>query len=112
MAPAEVEVAAPGAGYVEGIDALEVGLAAVEIGVGRIRKEDRVDPAAGLTIKAAVGAKVAQGDVLVTIHARSKDVAERIVPRLRKAWRLSQSEVRRPPHILTRVDRNGIVRAD
>ena len=77
-----------------------------------VRKEDRVDPAAGLTIKAAVGAKVAQGDVLVTIHARSKDVAERIVPRLRKAWRLSQSEVRRPPHILTRVDRNGIVRAD
>src|SRR5437763_812771 len=81
-------------------------------GAGRIRKEDRVDPAAGLTIKAAVGAKVAHGDVLVTIHARSKDVAERIVPRLRKAWRLSEREVRRPPHILTRVDRNGIVRAD
>ena len=112
VAPAEVDVTAPGAGYVEAIDALEVGLAAVEIGVGRIRKEDRVDPAAGLTIKAAVGAKVAHGDVLVTIHARSKDVAERIVPRLRKAWHLSQSEVRRPPHILTRVDRNGIVRAD
>ena len=112
VAPAKVEVTAPGAGYVEAIDALEVGLAAVEIGVGRVRKEDRVDPAAGLTIKAAVGAKVAQGDVLVTIHARSKDVAERIVPRLRKAWHLSQSEVRRPPHILTRVDRNGIVRAD
>ena len=112
MAAAAVEVTAPGAGHVEAIDALEVGLAAVEIGVGRIRKEDRVDPAAGLTIKAAVGAKVARGDVLVTIHARSKDVAERIVPRLRKAWRLSQSEVRRPPHILTRVDRNGIVRAD
>ena len=112
VAPAEVEVTAPGAGYVEAIDALEVGLAAVEIGVGRVRKEDRVDPAAGLTIKAAVGAKVAQGDMLVTIHARSKDVAERIVPRLRKAWHLSQSEVRRPPHILTRVDRNGIVRAD
>src|SRR5207248_3012281 len=39
VAPAEVEVTAPGAGYVEAIDALEVGLAAVAIGVGRIRKE-------------------------------------------------------------------------
>src|SRR2546423_9293331 len=96
VAPAEVEVTAPGAGYVEAIDALEVGLAAVEIGVGRVRKEDQVDPSAGLTIKAAVGAKVARGDLLVTIHARSKDVAERIVPRLQTAWRLSERQVRRP----------------
>src|SRR5689334_21723235 len=39
-APVVVDVRATRGGYVAGIDALEVGLAAVEIGVGRLRKED------------------------------------------------------------------------
>jgi pyrimidine-nucleoside phosphorylase len=112
LAPVSVDVASEADGYVAGIDALEVGLAAVEIGVGRLRKEDRVDPAAGLTIHAPVGKAVRQGDLLVTVHARSKEVAERIVPRLRAAWRLSEVEVTRPPHVLARVDRNGVSRAD
>ena len=112
QAPAGVDVTATAAGFVAGIDALEVGLAAVEIGVGRLRKEDKVDPAAGLTIHAPVGKQVGPGDVLVTVHARSEDVAERIVPRLRAAWRLSAVEVQRPPHVLARVDRDGVRRAD
>jgi thymidine phosphorylase len=112
QAPAKVEVLAMGQGYVAGIDALEVGLAAVDIGVGRLRKEDRVDPAAGLTIHAPVGNNVSRGELLVTVHARSEEVAERIVPRLRNAWRLSETEVRRPPHVLARVDKNGVSRAD
>ena len=112
VAAVNVDVASTGDGYVAGIDALEVGLAGVDIGVGRIRKEDKVDPAAGFTIRAPVGHRVRQGDVLVTVHAGSKEVAERIVPRLHGAWRLSDGEVRRPPHVLARVDRNGITRAD
>ena len=112
VAAVNVDVAATGDGYVAGIDALEVGLAGVDIGVGRIRKEDKVDPAAGFTIRAPVGNRVRQGDMLVTVHARSKEVAEQIVPRLRGAWRLSDGQVRRPPHVLARVDRNGITRAD
>ena len=112
VAPASVEVPSSADGYVAGIDALEVGLAAVEIGVGRLRKEDKVDPAAGLTIHAPVGGRVARGDSLVTVHARSMEVAERIVDRLRVAWRLSGTPVSRPPHVLARVDRDGVTRAD
>ena len=112
QAPASVDVVSTGSGYVAGIDALEVGLAAVEIGVGRLRKEDKVDPAAGLTILAPVGKRVRAGEVLATVHARSKEVAEKIVPRLQAAWRLSDTEVRRPPHVLARVGRDGVTRAD
>jgi pyrimidine-nucleoside phosphorylase len=111
-APVSVEVAAERDGYVERIDALQIGLAAAEIGVGRIRKEDKVDPAAGLSIEARVGARVRKGDVLVTVHARSDDVIERVVSRIRDAWRIVDDEVRKPPHILARVDKNGVTRAD
>jgi pyrimidine-nucleoside phosphorylase len=98
-------------GYIESIDALEVGLAALDLGAGRIRKEDMVDPAAGLVIEAQVGARVRTGDPLVIVHARSKELVERVMPRLQKAWRLTDREVRRPAHVLALIDKNGVTKA-
>jgi len=112
LAPVQVVVKAEADGHVEAIDALEVGLAAVELGAGRIRKEDRVDPAAGLVIEAAVGARVRAGDPLVVVHARSRELVDQVTPRVRSAWRMSDREVRRPPHVLARVDKNGVSRDD
>src|SRR5579859_763906 len=51
IAPFQVPLRAPAAGHVESIDALEVGLSCLELGAGRVRKEDRVDPAAGVVIE-------------------------------------------------------------
>jgi thymidine phosphorylase len=99
-------------GHVESIDALEVGLSCLELGAGRARKEDRVDPGAGLVIEAQVGARVDEGDVLAVVHARSTELVQRVAPRLQRAWRLSEREVRRPPHVLARVDRDGVTKAD
>ena len=111
VAPVQVPIASPAAGYVESIDALAVGLASLELGAGRARKEDKVDHAAGLVIEAPVGEKVRAGDPLVTVHARAKDLVDRVTPRLEKAWRLSDHEVERPPHVLARVDKDGVTRA-
>src|SRR3989442_1717280 len=110
VAPVQVAVKAESDGHVEAIDALEVGLAAIELGAGRIRKVDKVDPAAGFVIEAQVGARVAAGDPLVTVHARSQELVDRVSKRLVGAWRLSDSLVRRPPHVLARVDKNGITK--
>ena len=98
-------------GFVEAVDALEIGLCAAEIGVGRIRKEDRVDPAAGFVIEAPVGARVHKGDPLVVVHARSQDLVERVASRVRNAWSIVEREVRKPPHIVARVDRDGVTKA-
>jgi pyrimidine-nucleoside phosphorylase len=98
-------------GYVESIDALALGLAALELGAGRLRKEDKIDPGAGLNINALVGTHVARGDPLAHVHARSRELAENVAPRLRAAWKLSPHEVKRPPHIRARVDKDGITKA-
>ena len=111
VAPVQVAIASPADGYVESIDALAAGLASLELGAGRVRKEDTVDHAAGLVIDAPVGAEVRAGDPLVTVHARSRELVDRVTPRLEKAWRLSDHEVKRPPHVLARVDRDGVTRA-
>ena len=111
VAPVQVPIASPGDGYVESIDALAVGLASLELGAGRVRKEDKVDHAAGMVIEAAVGAKVRPGDPLVTVHARSRELVDSVTPRLEKAWRLVDHEVKRPPHVLARVDKDGVTRS-
>jgi thymidine phosphorylase len=111
VAPVQLPLGSPGDGYVESIDALEVGLAGLELGVGRNKKEDKVDPAAGIVIQAQVGARVRAGEPLATVHARSEDLARSIMPRLQKAWRLSEREVQRPPHVLARVDKDGVTKA-
>jgi pyrimidine-nucleoside phosphorylase len=62
------DVPAPLAGYVTGIDCEKVGLAALVVGGGRRRKEDVIDPAVGLRVRARLGARVEGGDPLATIE--------------------------------------------
>jgi pyrimidine-nucleoside phosphorylase len=112
VAPVQVSISAERDGFVASIDALEIGLSAVDLGAGRHRKEDTIDHAAGFVITAPVGARVRKGDALVTVHARSRELVDRVSERVRNAWRIVDHEVRRPPHVLARVDRNGVTRAD
>src|SRR5229473_3220145 len=112
VAPVQLPVSSPAGGYVQSIDALEVGLAGLELGVGRKKKDDPVDHAAGIVIEAVVGARVRAGEPLATVHARTEELARSVMPRLQKAWRLSDQEVRRPPHVLARVDKDGVTKAD
>ncbi len=111
-APVRIAVPSVGDGHVQSIDALEVGLAGLELGVGRRKKEDQVDPAAGIVIEAPVGARVQVGQPLAVVHARSEELARSVIPRLQNAWKLSANEVKRPPHVLARVDKDGVTRAD
>jgi pyrimidine-nucleoside phosphorylase len=108
VAPVQLRLSSPAGGYVQSIDALEVGLAGLELGVGRKKKDDLVDHAAGIVIEAPVGARVRAGEPLATVHARTEELARSVMPRLQKAWRLSDQEVQRPPHVLARVDKDGV----
>jgi pyrimidine-nucleoside phosphorylase len=104
VSPVQEPVRAPIAGHVASIDALAVGIASLELGAGRARKEDRIDPAAGLVIEAPVGAAVRAGDPLVTVHAASRELVTKVTPRLLAAWRMSERAVARPPHVVARID--------
>lgn len=70
-APLIETVTAPRSGYLSGIHARQIGETAVELGAGRARKGDVIDPAVGIIIHQKVGNKIHQGDPLFTIHASS-----------------------------------------
>lgn len=90
-APSVMEFRAADSGFVSGIDAREVGLAAVELGAGRRRAGDSVDPAVGFDVLVRVGDRVSEHEPLIRIHARSEEQGERAHARLASAVTLSDT---------------------
>lgn len=70
-------------GFVGGFDAEGVGRAALALGAGRHRKEDAIDPGAGIVLAVKRGDRVVRGDVLATAYASTLDRLEAGVERLR-----------------------------
>src|SRR5450759_3151324 len=62
------DVLAPSDGVLARLDALAVGVAAWRLGAGRARKEDTVQPGAGIELHAKPGAVLRAGDPLMTLH--------------------------------------------
>lgn len=70
------EVHANQSGYVEDINALEIGKAAMRLGAGRETKEDQIYMEVGIDLHKKIGSKVEKGDVLATLYVRDKGVNE------------------------------------
>lgn len=62
-------VAAPESGYLHEINAQTVGETSVELGAGRMKKSDTIDPAVGIIILHKVGDAVKAGEPLFVIQA-------------------------------------------
>ena len=90
-APIIEVVRAPRAGYVLGIEAREVGEAAVELGAGRARKSDQVDHAVGFVFHHKVGDRVEAGEALFSIHARNETHKAAICERVLNAYQWSET---------------------
>ncbi|HMQ31306.1 MAG TPA: pyrimidine-nucleoside phosphorylase [Chloroflexaceae bacterium] len=97
VAPVQLDLPAPHAGYVSAIDGMALGLAVNDLGGGRARKGDVIDPAVGLSISAKVGDQVYLGQPLLTIHAASQADVERVAPRLLAAYTIGADPVAPPP---------------
>jgi thymidine phosphorylase len=80
---------APRAGYVARIDARALGLAVVELGGGRRKASDAVDPAVGLDALAGIGAEVGPGRPLARVHARDRAAAEAAAARVAAAYEIA-----------------------
>ena len=91
------EVHTDRSGYLQSINALEVGLTSVDLGAGREKKGDPIDHAVGLMLHVKVGDKVEAGQALFTIHANDQAQATAAEDRLRRAVMLSDNPVKPLP---------------
>lgn len=83
-------VHAPRAGYIARIDALELGLAVNDLGGGRAKKGDNINPSVGIVLEHKVGEFVTQGAPLATIHADRIEDVERVRDRVEAAFTIQR----------------------
>jgi pyrimidine-nucleoside phosphorylase/thymidine phosphorylase len=102
-APAVEDVRAACAGWVSGLDAREVGRIVVDLGGGRKKKTDAVDPAVGLVLERKVGDEVARGDRLATVHAARSWEAASAAARLTQLYEIGPERPEVPPMVRKRL---------
>ncbi len=90
-------------GIVQAIDGRAVGNAVVELGGGRRKPEDEIDPAVGLEHLAGIGATVDEDWPLARIHARTEADADAAEARLRAAYRIGDAAPAHRDAILARI---------
>jgi thymidine phosphorylase len=93
----------PRAGFVRAIDARALGLAVVELGGGRRRPSDAVDPAVGLTEIAGIGAEVGPDAPLAMVHARDEAAAAGAAARIAAAYEIGDASPPRAPAVRARI---------
>ncbi len=77
-------------GRVKEIKAEEIGKLSVFLGGGRIKKEDKIDKAVGITLNKKIGEKVEKEDIVAYIHANDEEKAKEAVRRLKNIYVLNK----------------------
>ncbi|MGI6295099.1 MAG: thymidine phosphorylase [Armatimonadota bacterium] len=96
------DVTAESAGVVSEIDTAGVGKAASALGAGRQRKEDRIDPVAGVVVEKKIGDKVEIGDTIATIHGSDESKIHQAEEIIKGCYLLADS-AHVPPLIVERM---------
>jgi pyrimidine-nucleoside phosphorylase len=70
--PYSTELRAPASGYIQTIDAWKIGLAGVQLGVGRNTTDDAVSPDVGFIFGRKRGDKVSAGDIVAKVYGKDE----------------------------------------
>jgi thymidine phosphorylase len=98
-APIVVPVPALASGYASATNCRGLGLAVVGLGGGRVRPQDAIDFAVGLTGLVELGRKIEAGQPLAMVHARTQDAAERAVREVQAAYTIGATQPAGEPMI-------------
>lgn len=80
-------------GFVQQMDTLRIGMLAVELGAGRQKQDDTIDPAVGFRFRKKVGDRVRRGEVVAEVLADDPKLGKRIAAELGDCIRIG---ARRP----------------
>ncbi len=71
-----IEIKTTESGYINLLNAEKIGVSAMLLGAGRKTKEDKIDHAAGISLRKKVGDKVEKNDVLCVLHTNYDDYTQ------------------------------------
>ncbi|MBQ2990674.1 MAG: thymidine phosphorylase [Clostridia bacterium] len=106
----KISVPAPAGGYVAKMDTTEIGYCAQDLGAGRKKKTDVIDPAVGLIMDVRLGDYVNKGDSLATLYLNRRELAQAAIERMQRAIAIEKEKPELPPLIYAAVSREGVTR--
>ena len=86
-------------GYIQEINAEEVGRIACDLGAGRVRKEDEIDYAVGIQLCKKVSEKVSKDEKLAYIYSNNIEKLEVAKKKLTKIIKIEKEELKQEPTI-------------
>ena len=91
-APHRLEIKAKQGGYISELDALKIGNISMHLGAGRIKKEDRIDPQAGIILNKTYGDYIECGEVLATLYTSSLSLLDGCEGRVLDAVKITSNK--------------------
>jgi thymidine phosphorylase len=102
-APVTMPFTAKRSGFIESMNARDVGLAVVDLGGGRRKTTDAINLGVGFSAFRTVGTAVAAGDRIALVHAADQDSAERAVAALERCVQIGDGAREARPLIHARI---------
>lgn len=99
-APIIVPVVSNKSGFVTDLSAELIGRASVELGAGRMKKEDDIDSRVGIIVCKKTGDKVSKDEIMAYVHANDPKKADEAVLKVRNAYTILDKKVKKPSVIL------------
>jgi pyrimidine-nucleoside phosphorylase len=93
-------------GYLKSINTFELGIVAVELGAGRMKKDDRIDPTAGIIFNYKIGDEIKTGDVIAEIFSNDKRSILNVGKKFNKLMEFSDKKIN-PPKLIKRIIKQG-----
>lgn len=87
------EVISTTEGYVQEINAEEIGKLSCDLGAGRKTKNDKIDLQVGIVLNKKIGDFVSKGDKLATIYANDLETAKYTANELLKIYKIGQEKI-------------------
>lgn len=91
-------------GFITQLTALDIGLACVELGAGRLRAEDSVDPQAGVILFKKIGDKVTSGEDLLEIRTNKAGSIPQVQKKIKQAITIEENPPEKPELILKEIN--------
>ncbi|WP_291632371.1 pyrimidine-nucleoside phosphorylase [Clostridium sp.] len=97
-------------GYVKGIKADDIGMAALGLGAGRETKESKIDLSVGIVLHKKIGDFVKSGDAIATVYANDAQKQKISAKMVLEAYEIVQEKIIPKPLIKGIVTKEGITR--
>lgn len=103
LASKKVPFLASRKGTINAIDGEKIGFALIELGGGRRKTSDKIDPSVGFWFEKEVGSTVKKDEAIAQIYAKDVKTAEAARKLLEEAFEIGGDNVTKPKLILARI---------